>query len=73
MGDEYGWVFDMSKVLLYLIMRPIFLLNWDLGVPLVFLMPSVLQSFWLQKIIIDVRDIVLIIVCTLEVFKGGQL
>ena len=46
-------------------MRTLFLLNWDLGVSLGFLMPSGFQIFWIQPIIIKFRDIILIIIYTL--------
>ena len=62
----------MSKVFLSWIMRPILILNWYLGVPLCFLITSDLQIFWLQSLTRKVRNIVLIIICTLEVFKGDQ-
>ena len=38
-------VWYMSKVLLSCIMRPLLLVNWYLGVPLGFLMPSIFQSY----------------------------
>ena len=45
------------------------ILSW---VPLGFLMPSGFQSLWIQPLISKVRDIVLIIIFTLEVLKGCQ-
>ena len=62
----------MSKVLLSCIMRPLFHLNWYIGVPLGFLMPSGFQSLWLQPLIRKVREMVLVIICTLEGLKGDQ-
>ena len=50
----------------------LFLLNWDLGVPLRFLLPSGFQSFWIAALTIKVSNIFLIIICTLEVLKGDQ-
>ena len=63
----------MSKVFISYIMRPLFLLKWDLGVPLGFLMTYVFQSCWIQTLFINVRNIFLIIIFTLEVLKGDKL
>ena len=62
----------MSKVLLFYIMRPLLLLNLDIWVPLVVLMSYVFQIFWLQELTINVRNVVLIIIGTLEGLKGDQ-
>ena len=59
----------MSQVFLSCIMRTLFLLNWYLGLYQGFLMPSRFQSCWLQPLVFKVRDIVPIIICTLEGLK----
>ena len=53
-------------------MRKVFLLTWELGVPLVLLMPSDFHIFWIQALISKVRYIFLIIIYTLEGLKGDQ-
>ena len=71
----YGsWVFiwSMPKVFFSCLMKPLFLLNWVLGVPLCLLVPSGFQIFCLQPLISKVRYIVIIIICTLEGLKCGQ-
>ena len=70
---SWGCILYIYKVLLSWIIRPLFLLNCYLGVPLGFLMPSSFQRYWLQPLISKVWDISFIIICNLEVLKGDQL
>ena len=60
----------MYKILLPWLIGLILILNWDLWLPMGVLMNSDFPSFWLQPIIRKVRDIVLIIIFTLEGLKG---
>ena len=62
----------MSKVLLFYIMRPLLLLNLDIWVPLVVLMSYVFQILCLQELTMKVRNLVLIIIGTLEGLKDDQ-
>ena len=62
----------MSKVFISYIITQLLLLNWDLGVHLVFLIPSGFQSLWIQPLISKVREIVFIIICNLEGLIGYQ-
>ena len=68
-----GWycIWYMSYILLSWIMRPIFLLTWYLRLSLGLLMTYVFQRFWIQLIIIKIRDKLIIIICTIEGLKGG--
>ena len=70
---NWGFTGSMYKVLLYWIIRPLFLLNWYHGVSLGFLMTFEFQICSLQPFISKVRDIVLIIICTIEGLKCYQL
>ena len=72
---SWRWIviLSMSKVFPSGLTMSLLLLNWYLGVPLLFLMPSGFQSFWTQPIIIKVSDIGIITISTLEVLKGDQL
>ena len=47
-------------------------MNWDIGVTLGLLILSGFQSYFLQPLTSNVRDILLIIICTLRVFKGDK-
>ena len=69
---SWGCIWYVSKVLISLLMRPLFLLDWNLGFPMRFLVPSGFHSWWIQPLISKVREIVLIIICTLEGLKGVQ-
>ena len=62
----------MPKVFLSCIMRPIFLLNWYLEVPLGLLIPSAFHRCWLKPLTRKVREIFLIIICTIERLKVNQ-
>ena len=63
----------MFKLFLSWIMKTLFLLAWDIWVPLGLLISSGSQSCWIQPLISKVRAILLIIICDIEVVKGNQL